>query len=213
MRTVLPGTTLPLPEGQTDDLFSTLEPILAVSGGGLQLSQVAQMTGLSATTIQNWVKRGWVENPVNKKYGAQQVARILLINLLRPTMQLEQIITLMAYVNGRVDSRADDIIPEPQLYSLVSGLLIQLEQQDTIKHKTIHVLVEQQLKGYKGPVPDAKTRLQTALELMLLNISAALLMESAKTLYIEVSEHMRKQGKDTGPSRRGSFRERSEEEV
>lgn len=193
MQTVLPGTTLPLPPGQQDPLFSALEPILAVSGGGLQLSQVAQMTGLTATTIQNWVKRGWVESPVNKKYGAQQVARILLINLLRPTMQLDQIVVLLGFINGRVDSRADDIIPEPQLYSLVSGLLLRLEQQEAITPRTIHDLVEQQLKGYTGPVQDAPQRLQTALELMLLNISAALLMESAKTLYIEVAQHTKEE--------------------
>ncbi len=199
MQTVLPGTILPLPPGQQDHLFSVLEPILAVSGGGLQLSQVSQMTGLTATTIQNWVKRGWVEAPTNKKYGAQQVARILLINLLRPTMQLDQIVTLLGFINGRVDSRADDIIPEPQLYSLVGGLLLRLEQQEAITHRTIHDLVEQQLKDYTGPVPDAKSRLQTALELMLLNISAALLMASARTLYIERIQHTKEEGEGTAP--------------
>ena len=31
----LPGTTLPLPEGQQDALFTVLDPIFAVSPGGL----------------------------------------------------------------------------------------------------------------------------------------------------------------------------------
>ena len=72
MAQVLPGTTLPLPEEAADNAFSVLTPIFAVSGGGLLLSQLTEMTGLSPTTIQNWVKRGWVSKPVNKKYGELQ---------------------------------------------------------------------------------------------------------------------------------------------
>ena len=82
----LPGTTLPLPEGQQDALFTVLDPIFAVSPGGLLLSQVTELTGLGAATIQNWVKRGWVSNPVGKRYGELHVARILLINLLAPLL-------------------------------------------------------------------------------------------------------------------------------
>ena len=53
MAQVLPGTTLPLPEEAADNAFSVLTPIFAVSGGGLLLSQLTEMTGLSPTTIQN----------------------------------------------------------------------------------------------------------------------------------------------------------------
>ena len=38
-----------------------------------------------------------------------------MINLLRPTMQLDKIARLLQYINGRVEDRSDDIIPEPQL--------------------------------------------------------------------------------------------------
>lgn len=60
---VIPGTTLPLPDDKRWEAFSVLKPVFALSGGGLLLSQITEMTGLSASTIQNWVKRGWVENP------------------------------------------------------------------------------------------------------------------------------------------------------
>ena len=144
----LPGTTLPLPEGQQDDLFSVLDPIFAVSPGGLLLSQVTELTGLGAATIQNWVKRGWVSNPVNKRYGELHVARILLINLLRPAMKLENIAALLRYVNGSVDDRADDIIPETQLYSLLCSVLTRLEPQDSIiTHESIITLIGAQLEG------------------------------------------------------------------
>ena len=66
MNSTLPGTVLPLPEALPERPFSLLEPVFAVSGGGLLLSQVTELTGLSPATVQNWVKRGWVSAPVNK---------------------------------------------------------------------------------------------------------------------------------------------------
>ncbi len=183
---VLPGTVLPLPEEAREraaqNAFALLEPVFAVSGGGLQLSQVAELTGLSPSAIQNWVKRGWVSGPVNKKYGELQVARILLINLLRPAMQLEQIAALLSGVNGRVDDRADDIIPEPALYNLVCAALFALEREDCLRHESVTALIGAQLEGYEGPVPGAKQRLADALTVMLLSIAAASLMRQADAL-------------------------------
>ena len=178
----LPGTLLPMPEN-VEDAFSVLDPVFTVSGGGLLLSQIAEMTGLGPATIQNWVKRGWVSKPVSKKYGRLQVARILLLNLLRPTMQLEQIANLLQFVDGSVDDRGDDIISEDQLYSMLCALCRKLEQRPTLDHEAIITLIGAQLEGYEGPVPDAKSRLTEALELMLLNIAAAMLMQQADILY------------------------------
>lgn len=185
----LPGTTLPLPEGQQDALFNVLDPIFAVSPGGLLLSQVTELTGLGAATIQNWVKRGWVSNPVNKRYGELHVARILLINLLRPAMKLENIAALLRYVNGSVDDRADDIIPETQLYSLLCSVLTRLEPQDSIiTHESIITLIGAQLEGYEGPVADAKDRLENAMRIMVLNIAASRLMQQADALFSRLAD-------------------------
>lgn len=183
MRTLLPGTTLPLPAGAEIDAFGALEPVFAISGGGLLLSQVAEMTGLEPTTIQNWVKRGWVSNPVNKKYDTFQVARILLINLLRPAMRLEDIVRLLQYINGRVDDRTDDIIPEPQLYSLLCRCILQIQETPQTGPDELSALVQDQLRHYRGPVPDAPQRLSCALSIMLLNVLAALLMQRANRLF------------------------------
>ena len=183
MAQVLPGTTLPLPEEAADNAFSVLTPIFAVSGGGLLLSQLTEMTGLSPTTIQNWVKRVWVSKPVNKKYGELQVARILLINLLRPAMQLDKIAALLSYVNGSVEDRSDDIIPEPALYNMVCAGLFAMERERTIHHEFVITLIGAQLEGYEGPVLGAKERLSDALAVMLLNIAAATLMQQADAIY------------------------------
>ncbi|MBE6709464.1 MAG: DUF1836 domain-containing protein, partial [Ruminococcaceae bacterium] len=50
---------------------------------GIKLSQVREITGVDGTTLQNWVKRGWILNPVNKTYGIDQLAHILIINMMR----------------------------------------------------------------------------------------------------------------------------------
>ena len=174
----LPGTTLPLPEGQQDALFTVLDPIFAVSPGGLLLSQVTELTG-----------RGWVSNPVGKRYGELHVARILLINLLRPAMKLESIAALLRYVNGSVDDRTDDIIPETQLYSLLCSVLTRLEPQDSIiTHESIITLIGAQLEGYEGPVADAKERLENAMRIMVLNIAASRLMQQADALFSHLTD-------------------------
>jgi DNA-binding transcriptional MerR regulator len=179
----LPGTTLPFTTQDKADAFSALDPIFAVSPGGLLLSQITELTGLGASTVQNWVKRGWVSRPEHKKYGELQVARILLINLLRPAMQLEEIVTLLRYINGSVDDRTDDIIPETRLYSLLCSAIFELEVGRNLSSGAISALVDALLCDYQGPVPDASQRLNTALNVMLLNVAASKLMQRAAGIY------------------------------
>ena len=182
MNSTLPGTVLPLPEVLPERPFSLLEPVFAVSGGGLLLSQVTELTRLSPATVQNWVKRGWVSAPVNKRYGEGQVARILLINLLRPAMRLDQIASLLRYVNGSVDDRTDDILPDDQLYNWLCTATLRLREESALNHEFVTTLIEALLEGYEGPVPDAKERLSHALTIMLLNVAAAALMQEADAL-------------------------------
>ena len=56
----LPGTVLP-----TEDItqgFGVLHPSIRATNG-LTLAQVCTITGLEQSTIQNWIKRGWVAIP------------------------------------------------------------------------------------------------------------------------------------------------------
>lgn len=179
----LPGTVLTCPPDKETDAFAVLQPIFAVSGGGLLLSQVAELTGLTPTTIQNWVKRGWVEGPVAKKYDEIRVARILLIHLLRASMPLERITHLLTYVNGRVDDRTDDVLPDPQLYSLVCRTLFRLQDGAHDGRETLQPLIEEQLRGLPHTAPDAGERLLNALEIVVLSAEAALRIRQAEERY------------------------------
>lgn len=183
MAVSLPGTTLPMSHNSQKDVMEVIRPIFAISSGGLLLSQISEMTGLSASTIQNWVKRGWVSRPEGKKYKELQVARILLINLLRPAMRLEEIVTLLSYINGSIDDRSDDIIPETDLYCILVSAIFEMEKSGNLSYAYIGSLTDKMLKDYEGPVPDAPKRLKDALCVMLFNVAASRLMERAAAIY------------------------------
>lgn len=67
---------------------------------GIMLSQIREITGIDGTTLQNWVKRGWVDKPVNKTYSREQLARILLLSMMRDTLELSEILALLSYISG-----------------------------------------------------------------------------------------------------------------
>lgn len=182
MIAAIPGTQKTLSGADSHgDVLGILAPIAAL--GGLSLSQVTELTGLQASTIQNWVKRGWVSNPVEKRYSDLQVARVLIINTLRHAMKLTQIADLLRYVNGRVEDRSDDIISDCELYNHLCVILMKMDHKQSVSKESIRSLVEKELADYAGPVPDARERLVTALTIMLLAyISAALRSEANRLM-------------------------------
>lgn len=110
---IIPGTNIEY--GQSDDAFSVLRPMIEITGG-LSLGQICRITGLQASTIQNWVKRGFVPHPDHKKYYERHLSRILLISALRECMNIEDIGELMILINGNADDESDDIVSETRLY-------------------------------------------------------------------------------------------------
>ena len=172
----IPGTTL---EGirsnadRTEDLFRPL--FLA---GGLTLSQVAQITGLENHTIQNWVKRGFLPPPQNKRYNMEQVCRIININILKGNMPLEQIIKLMAYLNGNLADESDDLVDDTMLYFMFVSLAARARYiggsenwDDALEHVT---------EKYIEPVPGAREKLIKVLKVMLTTWIANLIRQEAE---------------------------------
>ena len=114
MLKTLPGTTIEV-SGITENTSRMLfEGIFAA--GGITLSQVSVMTGLEPYMIQNWVKREFVSPPVKRQYSADQFARIVIINMLRESIQLDRICGLLSYINGRLHDESDDLISDSELY-------------------------------------------------------------------------------------------------
>ena len=163
MQWTIPGTTLTGKRSDADrtpELFQTM--FLA---GGLTLSQVSSITGLEAYTVQNWVKRGFLPPPVNKKYNMEQLCRLLNINILKGTMPLEQIIKLMAYLNGNLADESDDLVDDTMLFFFFVSLAARARYiggTETWDDALIHAT-----QSYNEPVPGAKDKLIKVLKIML----------------------------------------------
>lgn len=141
MERTIPGTNMAYSD---DDAFSAFKSMIEVTGG-LSLSQVCTITSLQTSTIQNWVKRGYTPRPINKKYYERHLARILLINCLRDSINIEQIDELMKSINGNVNDESDDIISESKLYDYFSKAVRQLDTT-SISDQHIEKIVTQILK-------------------------------------------------------------------
>ena len=160
----IPGTTLPNTD-KTASAFSYIEPLLSATGG-LSLSQVCAITGLEGSTIQNWVKRGWISKPTMKKYDEIQVSRILIINALRDSLSLEQITGLLSFVNGSVTDISDDIIRESQLFNYLCEAVKKLDISSGVSLKKIMELVKTTTASYVEPVSGAAGRLHKTMVVM-----------------------------------------------
>ena len=88
MQWTIPGTTLLGQREDADRVDSVFEALFLA--GGLTLSQVSGIAGLEPHTVQNWVKRGYLQPPRGKRYDMEQVCRILNINLLKGALTMEQ---------------------------------------------------------------------------------------------------------------------------
>ena len=110
MAKTLPGTTIAVDWNRPEEAETLLNSLFLA--GGLMLSQVASLTGLEPYVIQNWVRRGFVAPPERKRYTRRQFSRIVLINMLKDSMQLDKICALLSYVNGELDDESDDLIDD-----------------------------------------------------------------------------------------------------
>ena len=140
MEKYLPGT---LSEFDDPKMFDSYKKMIQITDG-LSLNQICKITKLEPHMIQNWVKRGYIPHPQKKKYYVKHLARILLINALRQCMNIENISSLMCYINGNVDDESDDIITEEDLYKLFSNIIFKLNNFENIEK-----LVDDEVKNSK----------------------------------------------------------------
>lgn len=182
MQWTIPGTTLVGERSnadRTDGLFQSM--FLA---GGLTLSQVSSVTGLEPYTIQNWVKRGFLPSPVNKRYDMEQLCRLVNINILKGAMPLEQIITLMAYLNGDLADESDDLVDDTLLFFLFVKLASRARYIGGTKAWD-DALVEI-TEDYQEPIPGARDKLIKVLKIMLTVWCANMLKAQAEQMLSEL---------------------------
>ena len=155
MNRLIPGTTMKFSEQARESAFSLISPVLEATGG-LTLSQLSKLTGLEGTTIQNWIKRGWVSATKGKKYSEKQILRILLINMLRKAMKLEDIANLMRYINGDVEDTSDDIVEEVLLYDMLCRIIFKAEDGYRFSPDAVRELISAEIDAHKCDIANAE---------------------------------------------------------
>ena len=164
MTGVLPGTTIELKALAPNAARDLLDHLFL--SGGLVLSQITKMTGLAPYEVQNWVKRGFLPPPQHKMYNRNQFCRIVTINMLRESMQIDKITQLLSFINGHLNDTADDLVDDSELYNYYVNLLAMMEghmpDADEIRTHIRYVTGD-----FKEPRPGGKRRLALVLEVML----------------------------------------------
>lgn len=182
MQWIIPGTTL---TASREDADRTEERFAALFlAGGLTLSQVASVTGLEPYTVQNWVKRGFLPSPVNKRYNMEQLCRLINMNILKGTMPLDQIVKLMSYLNGNLADESDDLVDDTMLFFLFVRLSARARYIGG--GKSWDEALAEVTADYAEPVPGAREKLVKVLKVMLTVWCANSLKAEAERMLAEL---------------------------
>ena len=184
MEWTIPGTAL---RGLRDDVEASIRQIEGMFlGGGMIRSQMASVSGVEAYDIQNWVKRGFLSNPVNKRYSCNQFCRIVTINMLRSAMTMDKICSLLTYINGELDDESDDLIDDTVLYFMF--LRLAARARHIGGKDSWEVAIADILKDYVEPVPGAKKRIDQVLRIMLTAWIGVRTIQKAEQMLLELKE-------------------------
>lgn len=178
-----PGTTIETTELKKNSSRTLFDGLFAA--GGITLSQVSVMTDLEPYVIQNWVKRKFVTSPQKRCYSRQQFSRIVIINMLKDSLQIENICNLIRFILGESDEDFDDIIGDEELYhiyvDLISDKTININDPEEVRKAT-----ELAVCDFVERVPNSKKQLAKILQVMLYAHGASRLksmaLESLSTL-------------------------------
>ena len=153
---------------------------------GVMLTQIREISGIDGSTLQNWTKRGWVENSKLKKYNINQVAHILIINMLRSCMQLDKISLLIQYINGKINDDSDDIIEDSVLYDYICRILDKLMTYDVCSIGSIRDTIADVTRDYSEVIKGARERLTNALEIIVIAYYASLIKKHSDSMLEEL---------------------------
>ena len=178
MQWTIPGTVLQADEQDAEHIDSLFQPMFLA--GGMVLSQVSSITGLEPYIIQNWVKRGFLAPPQNKRYTLRQLCRILIINMLKGVLPMERICGMLGYINGALNDESDDIIDDSVLYFMFVRLAAHAKELDRAGHwdETIDAV----LADYQEPYPGARERIAKVLRIMVIGHISSRMKQEAETL-------------------------------
>ncbi len=180
-----PGTVVERKDRSAQDFFGGVFSVTK----GLMLAQVREITGLDTPAIQNWVNRGWVQKPVDKRYSENHVARIIMINMLRGVMKLDQIALLLAYTNGEADNAQGHVISDAQLYCFLCTLLDQMDFETVLTEGEFEEMVEHAVVHTPEPYAGARKRLLGGMRIILTYYASSIVKKRADALFEQVMDN------------------------
>lgn len=180
---MIPGTILKRTDMGESTGMDFLKKIFYITDG-IMLSQIRSISGIDASTLQNWTKRGWVGNATLKRYDMDQVARILIINMLRSCMQLDKIAFLLHYINGNPSDPEDDIISTSVLYDYICRIIDRLTLSDCVPEKQVRGYINEVIVDYEEKMPGARKRLAKAIEVMIIAYYASLMKSRSDAMLV-----------------------------
>ncbi|MEA4894604.1 MAG: DUF1836 domain-containing protein [Oscillospiraceae bacterium] len=173
----MPGTTIELGIAEWDTADKMLEAMFL--SGGLVLSQVARLSGLAPYDVQNWVRRGFVSPPHNKRYSRRQLSRIFIINMLKGSLQIDRVCSLLSYINGDLSDESDDSIDDTRLFIYLVRLCAAVELGEKADITAV-------LSDYHEPFPGARVRVARVLEIMVIAYQASSLRQKAENMILDI---------------------------
>ena len=176
MKSYFPGTVIER-NGQNAEEF--LLGIFSFTKG-LMLAQVKEITGLDAPAIQNWINRGWVRKPVDKRYDADQLSRIMIINMLRDVMKLEHIAALLAYFSDTNDA---PVVTDAQLYCYLCKILDTVDFETILSQEELQDKIERVTGDETGRDAGYRRKLIDGMEIILTYYASCIIKKQADRLY------------------------------
>jgi hypothetical protein len=183
MEWTIPGTVLTAQREEAANVEQQFKSMFLA--GGMVLSQVSGITGLESYMVQNWVKRGFLAKPQQKRYSLRQLCRILNINMLKSALAMEDICGLLTYINGQLDDESDDLIDDSALYFMFVRLAARVRELDEPAERDR--ILDEMLTDYQEPVPGARQRVKQVLRIMLTAWVASRMRQEAERMLKNLS--------------------------
>ena len=139
------------------------------------------MTGLEPYLIQNWVKRGFLTSPKKRLYSKDQFARIVIINMLRESLQIDKICGLIKVIGGVLADESDDLISDSELYHRYVNMLAD-NNINTSDERSVLMAAERATEDFSGATPNARRQLIYILQVMIYAHAASTYRRSAEEM-------------------------------
>ena len=101
-------------------------------------------------------------------------------------MQLDRIAFLIQYINGKINDKSDDIIPDAELYDYICKILDKLMTYEICSLGSIKEAIDEVISDYSEVVRGAKERLVNALEIIIVAYYATLVKKHSDEKFEEI---------------------------